>query len=697
MTGQNQFGQHTSNLVAVAAETCRRAVLFLCLLLAACGGPLPARHEAGTHEDAPSMYRREWGGGVCRGFPLYETASWCADGGGQRHPALEEADQLVEAWRTRRATPVTKLSQLRSYAEKNGAGSDALFGAADLYSHHGQYRQSLELLDEAARRGEAAWPGRAGKVALRAGACDLAARYRLPVLADPGTCLGLSEHCEALSRCGPSIEKETTPDGDPPFPPYESLLGVSKWPPSTIPATALGSPPAVPASVSLVRPGDGSWARRVPEGEPAFLAPSGRPVGLRDDGEIVLLVNGADFDQFTEHDSIYAPRDYPRRPARPTSRARVLRFATDGTPAGASSQEDGWSPAGVTTGGGTLWLPAPPALERAGGWVPRHPQDPPGPVHVVLREDSGSERWRYPLREPTPWSAFAPRSTLAAVSVNHAGEAVVVTEPPLLAVLHRDGSPTWQAAFKGKVDVSDVAIDDEGNVIVAGGGAYRSEIGGSAVHCPAAPEALNHDPDRNGAYWIAKLDSAGKHLWSHCSLGLANASMLAPDASGSVTVAGTFRGTLDIGGVALSALGFEDVFLVRYARDGKVLFRARVGAPGRSANPDELDDLTALALDAQGGGALALRLNLVREERLVGEALLVRFDASGAVSWTKLYPAPRGNADHRYDPRIEGLVFDRAGGLVVTGSSGARISFEATTLEAVGPGEIGTFLARIPP
>jgi hypothetical protein len=91
-------------------------------------------------------------------------------------------------------------------------------------------------------------------------------------------------------------------------------------------------------------------------------------------------------------------------------------------------------------------------------------------------------------------------------------------------------------------------------------------------------------------------------LWSRRIGGAGIESLydMAVTADGSVLVAGTFEGTVDLGGATLISAGGADIFLVRYAADGTLLDARRFGDTGDEA-------YVALAVNGAGNALLAGR------------------------------------------------------------------------------------------
>ena len=79
--------------------------------------------------------------------------------------------------------------------------------------------------------------------------------------------------------------------------------------------------------------------------------------------------------------------------------------------------------------------------------------------------------------------------------------------------------------------------------------------------------------------FVAKFDPAGNHLWSQRfgDASLQSATAIAADAAGNVTVTGDFEGTVDFGGGLLTSAGGYDVFIAKLASAGTHLWSQRFG------------------------------------------------------------------------------------------------------------------------
>lgn len=127
----------------------------------------------------------------------------------------------------------------------------------------------------------------------------------------------------------------------------------------------------------------------------------------------------------------------------------------------------------------------------------------------------------------------------------------------LVAKFAPDGTHLWSKRFGDATEqiIEAVAVDGSGNVIVAGWFLGTIDFGGGAL-----TSAGSYD------IFVAKLGPDGTHLWSQ-RFGNSQSqtvSALAVDGSGNVIAAGSFFGTVDFGGGALTCAGEQDIFVAKF-------------------------------------------------------------------------------------------------------------------------------------
>ena len=197
-----------------------------------------------------------------------------------------------------------------------------------------------------------------------------------------------------------------------------------------------------------------------------------------------------------------------------------------------------------------------------------------------------------------------------------------------------DGACRWNKRFgdgNGSATAGSLVVDAEGSAIVAFEGVGSADFGGGALSLPGLE------------IWIAKLDSAGDHLWSKVfgvgyGAGL-NQIGAAAGLAGEVILTGTFTGTIDLGGGPLTSQGGSDLFVAKLDRDGHLVWNKRfaVNSPapqplGASAVVDAAGDVILSAFAPVGvdfgGGALPYAGGS-------SDTFIVKLSPSGDHLWSK--------------------------------------------------------------
>jgi hypothetical protein len=221
-----------------------------------------------------------------------------------------------------------------------------------------------------------------------------------------------------------------------------------------------------------------------------------------------------------------------------------------------------------------------------------------------------------------------------------------------------DGAHLWSKRFGDGTNqyAALVAVDASGNVILAGYFPGTVDFGGGALACAG-----------NGDIFVAKFASDGAHLWSkrfgdgfdqRCY-------SVAVDASGNVIVTGTFAGTVDFGGGALTCAGNGDIFVAKFASDGAHLWSRRFGDGNAAAAAVDASGNVIVAGYFKGavdfgGGALTSAGGY--------DIFVAKFASDGAHLWSKRF------GDGSYQG-ADAVAVDASGNVIVTGRGGDTIDF----------------------
>ena len=165
---------------------------------------------------------------------------------------------------------------------------------------------------------------------------------------------------------------------------------------------------------------------------------------------------------------------------------------------------------------------------------------------------------------------------------------------------------------------------------------------------------------------------------------------VAVDAAGNTVVGGAYRGAMPIGTVTtLANAGNADMFLVKYAPDGTVLWARGFGSTGdESLLGVAIDPLTGNVV-ATGWFTAALTLGgTTLTPSGPQDMLLAKFDgATGAPVWAKQFGGV-------YEDSGAGVAVDGGGNIVLTGFFKGYCSFGGATLRTAQITDPDVFLAK---
>jgi hypothetical protein len=239
-----------------------------------------------------------------------------------------------------------------------------------------------------------------------------------------------------------------------------------------------------------------------------------------------------------------------------------------------------------------------------------------------------------------------------------------------LAWAHRFGGPDRDAA-RG------VAIDDDGNVIVAGYCSDGAELGGDH---PAKVEGIDA--------CVIKRAADGTFAWSHVLGGagddIGNAVAVTP--GGDVVVAGSFAEELDLGDAKLASGGADDVFVVALDPEGHRKWAARFG--GR-----DVDAAENVAVTEDGGvivtGVFRQTAAFATDELVsAGDAdiFVARLSPAGKLEWARRF----GGSGPDYGRAV---AIDASGHIGLLAEFSGEADFGATHLTSAGNRDL--VLARL--
>lgn len=219
------------------------------------------------------------------------------------------------------------------------------------------------------------------------------------------------------------------------------------------------------------------------------------------------------------------------------------------------------------------------------------------------------------------------------------------SEPPLWK---KPADETAEGMARG------VATDDDGNVIVTGDFSGTLDLG-------AGPMLGQSD------VFLAKFDAAGNTLWStrFVSDGPHIAEAVTVDGDGGIILAGSFAGTIDLGGGALVSAA-KDGFVAKFDAAGAHLWSksfARAAAQELAVGPSGSIVVTGVfeGMTTLGGGPVLVSAGGT-------DMYIVELDTDGNQVWSKSF----GNSDYQDYPYV---VVDSSEDIVLVGDLAGTIDF----------------------
>jgi hypothetical protein len=241
-----------------------------------------------------------------------------------------------------------------------------------------------------------------------------------------------------------------------------------------------------------------------------------------------------------------------------------------------------------------------------------------------------------------------------------------------------NGNHIWSRRFGngGSEKGQQVVIDAVGNVVTRGIFTHSIDLGGGDLVCPGF-----------GASYVAKFNSSGNHIWSHCYSDLDEIVRgIAVDAAGNVVFTGAFRGTVDFGGGPLTSAGGRDVFLVKLDKDGDHVWSRHYG---------DGDSQAALSVTTGVGGTIAITGDFsgtvnygggVLTETGLGDIFVAQFYADG----NHVASARYGDAAVQHGNDIATID---VGDIILSGTFRGTVDFGGGPLTSTGNQDI--YLAKL--
>ncbi|MBI4702542.1 MAG: hypothetical protein HY744_15590 [Deltaproteobacteria bacterium] len=236
-----------------------------------------------------------------------------------------------------------------------------------------------------------------------------------------------------------------------------------------------------------------------------------------------------------------------------------------------------------------------------------------------------------------------------------------------------DGKHLWSKRFGDAAaqDCRAVAVDAGGNAVVAGDFAGSVDFGGGTLLAKSSRDLF-----------VAKLDPAGKHLWSkrfgasgeHAALAVAS------DPKGAVLVTGWVKGAIDFGGGPQDTLGHQSLFALKLGPDGSHIWSAIYGGDAAEAR--------GLAVDGSGNAVLAGRFEGSADfgggqlaSKGGADIFVAKLDASGKHLFSQRF----GESDVQ---EANAVAVGPSGSIVVAGAFQGKLALGGKTLNSGGSADV---------
>ncbi|MCE9572490.1 MAG: hypothetical protein K8W52_04980, partial [Deltaproteobacteria bacterium] len=233
----------------------------------------------------------------------------------------------------------------------------------------------------------------------------------------------------------------------------------------------------------------------------------------------------------------------------------------------------------------------------------------------------------------------------------------------ILARLEPTGKVRWVQQLGGEYNdaIRSVAVDADGNLYLLAEFVDTATFGG---------EPLKNTGNAGADLAIVKLDGNGKHLWSR-NLGsrLSDvAGTITVDATGAVTVTGSFEGKLFAGSEQYAAVGQLDVLIAHYTADGTLAWVKTWGGEGTDIAGGVIADASGnLFVTGWYEGAVLFGKTALASKGN-RDVFAVKLSAAGEVQWAESF------GDHDHD-QGRAIAIDAHGNPVITGVY--RFAFDA--------------------
>ncbi|MGK3959901.1 SBBP repeat-containing protein [Sorangium sp. So ce118] len=248
-----------------------------------------------------------------------------------------------------------------------------------------------------------------------------------------------------------------------------------------------------------------------------------------------------------------------------------------------------------------------------------------------------------------------------------------------LARFSADGTAQWSKRFGDGAyqEVRSLAMDGARALLLTGAFVNTIDFGGGSLSSGGSNDVF-----------VAKLDEDGNHIWGNRFGNSSNqyGNDIATDASNNIIITGSFGGTLDFGGEALTSAGGTDIFVAKFNSSGEHLWSSRFGnVANQSGNAVAVDSAGNVYIAGSFGGTVNFGGTTLVSVGM-NDIFLAKLDPSG----THLWSARFGDAGEQSGNDV---AVDHADSVVVVGGFNGTTDFGGGALASQGGNDI--FVAKL--
>jgi len=195
-----------------------------------------------------------------------------------------------------------------------------------------------------------------------------------------------------------------------------------------------------------------------------------------------------------------------------------------------------------------------------------------------------------------------------------------------VAKISSGGAPQWAKQFGGTsaVGAGHMVLDKAANIFLTGNFLGTANFGGSDLVSQGSYDAV-----------LVGLSATGAHVWSKRFGGVDGdgGTDITFDTEGNLVLVGRFEGAIDLGGNVLTSAGLDDVFVAKLDSAGNHMWSKRFGdADNQWVNKVTVDSLGRITITGQFEGAVDFGGGPLSDGGNVGttDVFFVRLDKNGA-------------------------------------------------------------------